>query len=98
MMREFKFMLRDRAVLVWLSLALAFSATAVVMGLGAVNQQHAEIAELQRLDQKEREITLSEHSDWGSVAYYTFYVTYDPPSDFAYAALGHRDALSLIHI
>lgn len=91
MMREWKFMLRDKAVWVWLSLALVFSVSAVLLGLNEVRQQNAEIAELKQLDQVERETTLSDQSDWGSAAYYTFHITYDPPSDFAYAAIGQRD-------
>ena len=91
MMREFAFMLRDRAVLVWLSLALIFSFAAVTLGLNEVDQQRTEIAELKQLDQVEREATLANQPDWGSAAYYTFHITYDPPSDFAYAAIGQRD-------
>lgn len=91
MMRELKFMLRDRAVWVWLSLAFVFSVAAVSLGLNEVGQQRAEIAELEQLDQMEREAALSAQSDWGSAAYYTFHLTYDPPSDFAFAAMGQRD-------
>jgi len=91
MMRELKFMFRDKAVWVWLSLALAFSIAAVTLGLHEVNQQRAEIEELQYLDEIERTTTLAAQSDWGSAAYYTFHITYDPPSDFAYAAIGQRD-------
>ncbi len=91
MMREIKFMLRDKAAWVWLSLAFFFSGSAVLLGLNEVHQQHAEIAELKQLDQIEREATLLGQSDWGSAAYYTFHITYDPPTDFAYAALGQRD-------
>lgn len=91
MMREFRFMLRDRGVLVWISLALVFSVAAVTMGLHEVRQQHAEIAELKQLDQIEREVALADQADWGSAAYYTFHLTYDPPSEFAFAAIGQRD-------
>ena len=91
MMREIRFMLRDKAVWVWLSLALMFSVAAVTLGLNEVSHQQAEIEELKHLDQIERETTLADHSDWGSAAYYTFHITYDPPSDFAYAAMGQRD-------
>ena len=91
MMRELTFMLRDKAVWVWLLLALGFSVAGVGLGMNEVNQQHAEIVELIQLDQFERKATLSEQSDWGSAAYYAFYLTYDPPSDFAYAAIGQRD-------
>ncbi len=91
MMRELRFMLRDRAIWVWLTLAFIFSGSSVVLGLVEIRQQRIEIAELKQLDQVEREVVLSEQSDWGSAAYYTFHLTYDPPSEFAYAALGHRD-------
>ncbi|MEE4281068.1 MAG: DUF3526 domain-containing protein [Pseudomonadales bacterium] len=91
MMRELKFMLYDKAVWVWLSLAFIFSVAAVTLGLHEVSQQRAEIAELTQLDQIERKVVLSDQSDWGSAAYYTFHLTYDPPSNFAYAALGQRD-------
>jgi len=91
MMREFKFMLRDKAVWVWLLLAFLFSSTAVMLDLNEISQQRAEIIELRELDIKEREVVLGEQSDWGSAAYYTFHLTYDAPSDFAFAALGQRD-------
>jgi len=60
MMRELKFMFRDKAVWVWLSLAFVFSVAAVSLGLNEVSQQRAEIAELQQLDQIERKATLSD--------------------------------------
>lgn len=91
MIRELRFMLRESAFWVWLSLAFVFSSAAVILGLTEIHQQHVEIAELKELDQIEREVVLSKQSDWGSAAYYTFHLTYDPPSKFAYAALGQRD-------
>ncbi len=91
MMRELRFMLRDKAVWVWLILAFLFSSVAVTLGMNEINQQRAEISELIELDQSEREVVLGEQSDWGSAAYYTFHLTYDAPSDFAFAAIGQRD-------
>lgn len=91
MMREFRFMLRDRAAIVWIAIAFALSLTAVVMGLNEVRAQHAELAELSRLDTADRELVLSEQSDWGSAGYYTFHLVSNPPSDLAFAALGQRD-------
>lgn len=91
MIRELKFMLRDKAVWVWLSLAFLFSGLAIMLGLIEVHQQRIEITELQKLDQTERQAVLTKQSDWGSAAYYTFHITYDPPSHFAFAALGQRD-------
>ncbi|MEP4051081.1 MAG: DUF3526 domain-containing protein [Litorimonas sp.] len=91
MMRELRFMLRDKAVWVWLFLAFLFSVLAVTLGMNEISQQRTEIAELKQLDQVEREVVLSQQSDWGSAAYYTFHLTYDAPSDFAFAAIGQRD-------
>jgi len=91
MMRELKFMFRDKAVWVWLSLAFVFSIAAVSFGLNEVSQQRAELTELKEFDSLEREVALAGQSDWGSAAYYTFHLTYDPPSDFAFAAMGQRD-------
>ena len=91
MMRELRFMLRDKAVWVWLFLAFLFSVLAVTLGMNEISQQRTEIAELKQLDQVEREVVLSQQSNWGSAAYYTFHLTYDAPSDFAFAAIGQRD-------
>lgn len=91
MMRELKFMFRDKAVWVWLTLAFLFSIATVTFGMNEVRQQRAEITELRQLDEIEREAALAGQSDWGSAAYYTFHLTYDPPSNFAFAAMGHRD-------
>ena len=91
MMRELRFMLRDKAVLVWLALAFIFSLAAVTLGMNEISQQRAEIVELKKLDEIERSVVLGEQSDWGSAAYYTFHITFDPPSDFAFAAIGQRD-------
>ncbi|MEM9623506.1 MAG: DUF3526 domain-containing protein [Pseudomonadota bacterium] len=91
MMRELRFMLRDKAVWVWLSLAFVFSSAAVSLGINEVRQQHTEISEQKQHDQVEREVTLAQQADWGSAAYYTFHITYNPPSGFAYAAIGQRD-------
>ena len=91
MMRELKFMMREKAVWVWVALGFVFSLSAVSLGMFEVNQQRTELQELIQLDTKERETVLADQSDWGSAAYYVFHVTADPPSDFAFAALGQRD-------
>ena len=91
MMREFKFMLRDKTVWVWIALALIFSLTAVALGMSEISQQRSELAELHKFDKVEREVALDDQSDWGSAAYYTFYLTSDAPSNFAFAAIGQRD-------
>lgn len=97
MMRELKFLLRDKPALLWLALAFSLSIISVSLGVREVGLQKAQISELIELDKVEQEVVLAEQSDWGSVAYYTFHMTYDPPSDFAFVAMGQRDSLPWKH-
>ncbi|MEM6512711.1 MAG: DUF3526 domain-containing protein [Pseudomonadota bacterium] len=94
---ETRFMLRDRAVLTWLGVALLLSTFAVWSGLAEVRQQRDSIAFLLEADRKDRMAEFSKQGDWGSAAYYSFHLTYAPPSDFAFAAMGQRDAASWKH-
>jgi ABC-2 type transport system permease protein len=89
---ELWFLWRDRAAKVWLVIACLAASIAVVFGLNEINSQRDTIARLQEADQIERTVATQEHRDWGSAAYYTFHLTYDAPEDFAFAALGQRDA------
>lgn len=95
--REARFVLRDRAVLVWIVAVLCFSSFAVWSGLIEVRQQRETIAFLLDADQKDRSAEFTRQGDWGSAAYYSFHLTYDPPSDFAFAAMGQRDRASWKH-
>ncbi|MEM7431025.1 MAG: DUF3526 domain-containing protein [Pseudomonadota bacterium] len=94
---ELRFLLRDRAFVIWIWVVLGFSSFAVWTGLAEVRQQRESIAFLLEADQKDRTSELSKQGDWGSAAYYAFHLTYDPPSDFAFAAMGQRDAASWKH-
>jgi ABC-2 type transport system permease protein len=89
--REWRFLRRDRAAWLWLGLAFIVSLTAVTLGLIEIDNQRKELADLQTLDAAERAVVLAEQSDWGSAGYYTFHLTADAPSDFAFAAIGKRD-------
>jgi len=95
--REFWFLTRDRAALLWLGLAFMAAAIAVFLGLQEVSDQRASIADLIEADQIEREIVAADQADWGSAAYYSFHLTYDEPSNFAFAALGQRDVAPWKH-
>ncbi len=90
-------MLRNRAVVVWMLVVLCLSSFAVWSGLAEVRQQRESIAFLIDADQQDRSVEFTRQSDWGSAAYYSFHLTYDPPSDFAFAAMGQRDASSWKH-
>lgn len=91
MRSELFFLLKDRAALLWISIAFLSALMAVFLGLNEVNQQRQSLAELKQLDQVERTLALDAQSDWGGAGYSTFHLTYDPPSDFAFAAFGERD-------
>ena len=91
--RELWFLWRDRAAKVWLLIGFAAAGLAVVFGLMEIASQRDTIERLKAADEIERAVTTEAHrEDWGSAAYYTFHLTYDPPEEFAFAALGQRDA------
>jgi len=89
--RELRFLMRERSALLWLGLAFMSATIAVVLGLKEVSEQRTTIADLITADQVEREVVKKDLADWGSAAYYSFHLTFDEPSNFAFAALGQRD-------
>ena len=89
--REASLLRRDRGFLTWVVVVLALASIAVLSGLNEVSHQRATLEKLLAADREDREDALAKQSDWGSAAYYSFHLTYDPPSDFAFAALGRRD-------
>lgn len=95
--REFRFLLKDRGALFWLSLAFILSVIAVSFGIAEVREQRATIATLVEEDAADRANALSTQEDWGSAAYYAFHLTYEPPSEFAFAAMGQRDTAPWKH-
>ena len=95
--REARFMLRERAIRLWLLVALAASVIAVSAGSVEVAAQRATIERLLTADRADRAAQLAQQSDWGSAAYYASHLTYDPPSALAFAALGERDTMPWKH-
>lgn len=91
--RELWFLWRDRPAKVWLLIGFVAAGLAVVFGLMEVAAQRETLERLKAADEIERAVTTEKNrGDWGSVAYYTFHLTYDPPGELAFAALGQRDA------
>lgn len=95
--RELWLLGRDRGALLWLALAFVLSALAVASGISEVRAQRTSLAALIEADRNEREAATSGQDEWGGVAYYSFHLTYAPPADFAYAALGLRDSAPWKH-
>jgi ABC-2 type transport system permease protein len=95
--REWRFMLRERAMRLWLWVALAASVIGVLAGSIEVTAQRTTIERLLTADRADRAAQLAQQSDWGSAAYYASHLTYDPPSALAFAALGERDTMPWKH-
>lgn len=89
--RECLHLARDRAFICWTVLTLLLAIVAVSGGLNEVANQHSTIARLLEGDRADRASAQASHADWGSAAYYSFHLTYDAPSKFAFAAMGVRD-------
>lgn len=89
--REFWFLSRDRVAVLWLILAIICASASIYFGMQEISSQQATIERLKAADIVERNISNRDHRDWGSAAYYTFHLTYDAPSEFAFAAIGQRD-------
>lgn len=96
-LREARFMLRDRGAMLWLAFAFMLSVAAVGFGLAEVHEQRATIAQLAIEDAADRANAIAGQSDWGGAAYGAFHLTYAPPSEFAFAAMGQRDASPWLH-
>jgi ABC-2 type transport system permease protein len=97
LLREARFLAKDRGALLWLTLALLLSAAATGFGIAAVRDQRATIALLLKEDAQDRADALAGQEDWGGAAYAAFHLTYVPPSDFAFAAMGQRDTAPWLH-
>lgn len=95
--REVRFLRKDRGALFWLGLAFMLSVIAVCFGIAEVREQRQTIATLVEEDASDRADALSTQQDWGSAAYYAFHLTYEPPSGFAFAAMGQRDTAPWKH-
>ncbi len=89
--RELRFFLKQPAAIVLVLVAISLSVFSVWSGLSEVERQQETIERLLVADAKDRAAVLAKESDYGGAAYYSFHLTYDPPSRLAFAALGERD-------
>lgn len=89
--REWRFMLRQKYIVVLLICTLLISGFSVFSGVSEVSQQHQTIERLKVADKIDRDEAQAKYADPGSLAYYSFHLTYSPPSKLAFAALGERD-------
>ena len=89
--RETVFLLRKKSIALLLLAGFLLASFSVWTGSVDVAQQHHTIERLLVGDSVDREEVTHKHHDYGYIAYYTFHLTYAPPSPLAFAALGVRD-------
>ncbi|MCV6623931.1 MAG: DUF3526 domain-containing protein [Cellvibrionaceae bacterium] len=97
LLRETKFISKDRSVCFWMAIVISLSALSLGFGLAEVNRQQATIDKLLIVDQEDRAAQIEKQKGWGGAAYYSFHLSYDAPSDFAFAAIGLRDVQAWKH-
>ena len=95
--REFKLVLRQPFSLALFGVVAFLSSYAVWAGLAEVQRQNTVIERLVAADDQERAAVLAKQSDYGGAAYYSFHLTYDPPSSLTFAAFGVRDVFPWKH-
>ncbi|MEM7017400.1 MAG: DUF3526 domain-containing protein [Pseudomonadota bacterium] len=91
LLREARFLSQQRATLLLILFAGLCAVFAVWSGLAEISTQRTTIERLITADELDRHNALHTQPDYGSAAYYSFHLTYDPPSTLAFAALGERD-------
>ncbi|MFV0453817.1 MAG: DUF3526 domain-containing protein [Pseudomonas sp.] len=95
LIHEWRLLQRSRLSLVALFLLLGLTTMAVYSGLHEVERQRQIIARLAPLHEQDAAAVAAQYAgggDAGRPAYYTFYNTWDAPSDAAFLAMGLRDA------
>ena len=97
LLREIRFCLNENVVRWTLLIAFVLSGLSIVNGLLAVKHQEAQINILKADTAADQDYVLPAQGDPGSAAYYVFHLTYDPPSDLAFVALGSRYELPWKH-
>ncbi|WP_053982029.1 DUF3526 domain-containing protein [Marinagarivorans algicola] len=89
--REIAFTARDHTVWFWMIIVTCLSVLSVAFGQAEIKHQHVQIQSLVQANEASNTLESSKWNDWGSAAFYHYHMTYDAPSDFAFAALGQRD-------
>lgn len=91
MYREAGLFMRSRSCVAALVLLGLLASIAIGLGHAEVLRQEASIERVRALDAIEREAALAGAPDYGDAAYAAFHLTWNPPSDLAFAAMGQRD-------
>ena len=97
LIREARLLLSRKSVVGLLLVAFVLSAFSVTTGLMEIARQADTIARLIQYDELDRQDVLASHQDYGSIAYYSFHLTWLPPSPLAFSAMGQRDVTPWKH-
>ncbi len=97
LVREIRFCLKESVVRWTLLIAFLLSGLALVNGILAVEHQEAQLEMLKAETAADQAYVMPAQGDPGSAAYYIFHLTYDPPSELAFVALGSRYELPWKH-
>ena len=95
--REAGFVFGHRQIKLTLLVVFFLSVVSLWTGFAEMQEQQATIERLLEKDQTERDSALAHQSNYGSAAYYTFHLTYAPPSPLAFTAVGERDVFPWKH-
>ncbi|MEM9101087.1 MAG: DUF3526 domain-containing protein [Pseudomonadota bacterium] len=95
--REANFLRHQKSFVAILWIALGLSTFAVCSGMVEIAKQETTIARLIAYDEQDRQSVASKYKDYGSLAYYSFHLTYLPPSSLAFSAIGQRDVMPWKH-
>ena len=95
--REAGFIFGHRQIKLTLLVVFFLSVVSLWTGFAEMQEKQATIERLLEKDQTERDSALAHQSNYGSAAYYTFHLTYAPPSPLAFAAVGERDVFPWKH-
>ena len=89
--REAGLFIRTRSSVAALALLCVLASIAIGLGHAEVQRQEASIERVRALDVTERESALAGAPDFGDAAYAAYHLTWNPPSEMAFTAMGQRD-------
>jgi ABC-2 type transport system permease protein len=95
--REVVFLLRQKFMPLLFILMACLCSYAIATGIAEVKTQRATIDKLLASDSIDRAEARKMQSDYGGAGYYQFHLTYDQPSNLAFAAFGQRDVFPWKH-
>lgn len=95
--RETKFLFQQKHLIAIFSVVFVLSVFAVWSGIKESQAQTETINRLLDKDNVDRESVVSKQQSYGMAAYYSFHLTYDEPSELAFAAMGQRDVYPWKH-